>query len=96
MVCQSALLERTGIELENILRWEDVSNPVERTALALEANNIHTLIAENCGQASLHLKEIHGKGLLIEVELKPKAKGARRFCGAMQGKRILAKETLTM
>ena len=52
MICQSAALqERTGIELENILRWEDVSNPVERTALALEANSIHTLIAENCGQA---------------------------------------------
>ena len=32
-------------------------------------------------------------GLLIGVELKPEAKGARRFCEALQEKGILAKET---
>ena len=42
---------------------------------------------------SPHVKEVRGKGLLIGVELKPEAKGARRFCEAMQGKGILAKET---
>jgi ornithine--oxo-acid transaminase len=42
---------------------------------------------------SLHVKEVRGKGLLIGVELKREAKGARRFCEAMQAKGILAKET---
>jgi ornithine--oxo-acid transaminase len=42
---------------------------------------------------SPHIKEVRGKGLLIGVELKPEAKGARRFCEALQKKGILAKET---
>lgn len=42
---------------------------------------------------SPHVKEVRGKGLLIGVELKPEAGGARRFCEAMQEKGILAKET---
>ncbi len=42
---------------------------------------------------SPHVKEIRGKGLFIGIELKPEAGGARRFCEAMQGRGILAKET---
>ena len=42
---------------------------------------------------SPHVKEVRGKGLLIGVELKPEAGGARRFCEAMKQKGILAKET---
>jgi len=42
---------------------------------------------------SQHLKEIRGKGLLIGVELKPSAGGARRFCEALMTEGILAKET---
>jgi len=42
---------------------------------------------------SPHVKEVRGKGLLIGIELKPEAGGARRFCEAMQEKGILAKET---
>jgi ornithine--oxo-acid transaminase len=42
---------------------------------------------------SPHVKEVRGKGLLIAVELKPEARGARRFCEALQEKGILAKET---
>jgi ornithine--oxo-acid transaminase len=42
---------------------------------------------------SPHVKEVRGKGLLIGVELKPSAGGARRFCEALQDKGILAKET---
>lgn len=42
---------------------------------------------------SPHIKEVRGKGLLIGVELKPTAGGARRFCEAMEKKGILAKET---
>jgi ornithine--oxo-acid transaminase len=42
---------------------------------------------------SPHVKEVRGKGLLIGVELKPEAGGARRFCEALQKRGILCKET---
>ena len=42
---------------------------------------------------SPHVKDVRGKGLLIGVELKPEAGGARRFCEALQERGILAKET---
>jgi len=42
---------------------------------------------------SPHIKEVRGKGLLIGVELKPEAGGARRFCEVLKSKGILAKET---
>ena len=42
---------------------------------------------------SPHVKEVRGKGLLIGVELKPEANGARRFCEALQERGILCKET---
>ncbi|GAB4182145.1 MAG: ornithine--oxo-acid transaminase [Calditrichia bacterium] len=40
-----------------------------------------------------HIKEVRGRGLLIGVELKPEAGGARRFCEALQEEGLLAKET---
>lgn len=43
--------------------------------------------------SSKHIKEVRGRGLLIGVELKPEAGGARRFCEVLKGKGILAKET---
>ncbi len=43
--------------------------------------------------ASPHVREIRGRGLLIGVELRPEAGGARRFCEALQAAGILAKET---
>jgi ornithine--oxo-acid transaminase len=42
---------------------------------------------------SPHMKEVRGKGLLIGVELKPEAGGARRFCEALRTRGILCKET---
>jgi ornithine--oxo-acid transaminase len=42
---------------------------------------------------SPHIKEVRGKGLLVGVELKAEAGGARRFCEALMKKGILAKET---
>jgi ornithine--oxo-acid transaminase len=42
---------------------------------------------------SEHVKEVRGKGLLIGVELKSKAGGARRFCEALQDRGLLCKET---
>ena len=43
--------------------------------------------------SSRNIKEVRGKGLLIGIELVPEAKGARRFCEALQHRGILAKET---
>ncbi|OGO37968.1 MAG: ornithine--oxo-acid transaminase [Chloroflexi bacterium RBG_16_57_11] len=43
--------------------------------------------------SSPHVKEVRGKGLLIGVELKPEAGGARRFCEALKERCILVKET---
>jgi len=43
--------------------------------------------------ASPHVREVRGRGLLIGVELRPEAGGARRFCEALQARGILAKET---
>ena len=45
------------------------------------------------GIKSRHVKEVRGKGLFIGVELKPEAKGARRFCEALMERGILCKET---
>jgi ornithine--oxo-acid transaminase len=42
---------------------------------------------------SPHVREVRGRGLLIGVELKPEAGGARRFCEALLQEGILCKET---
>jgi len=42
---------------------------------------------------SSHVKEIRGKGLMIGVELRKEAGGARRFCEALREKGLLCKET---
>ena len=75
---------------------------VSRAAIRVIANNKLVENAAAIGEyfmeqlveiPSKHVKEIRGKGLLIGVELKPEARGARRFCEAFQHKGILAKET---
>lgn len=43
--------------------------------------------------SSPYIQEVRGKGLLIGVELKTSAGGARRFCEALASKGVLAKET---
>ncbi len=42
---------------------------------------------------SQHIKEVRGRGLLIGVELKKEAGGARRFCEALMKEGLLCKET---
>jgi ornithine--oxo-acid transaminase len=39
------------------------------------------------------IREVRGRGLLIGVELKPEAGGARRYCEALQREGILCKDT---
>lgn len=62
--------------------------------LALRSEQLGTYFAEQLAEIpSPHVREVRGKGLLIGVELKPEAGGARRFCEALQARGILAKET---
>lgn len=42
---------------------------------------------------STRIQEVRGKGLLVGVELKPDAGGARRFCEALKETGLLCKET---
>jgi len=42
---------------------------------------------------SRYIKEVRGKGLLIGLELKQEAGGARRFCEALKDEGLLCKET---
>lgn len=42
---------------------------------------------------SPHVEQVRGKGLLVGVVLKREAGGARRFCEALKGRGVLAKET---
>jgi ornithine--oxo-acid transaminase len=39
------------------------------------------------------IREVRGRGLMLAVELHPEAGGARRYCDALQGRGILAKDT---
>lgn len=62
--------------------------------LAERSAELGTYFAEQLSEIpSPHVKEVRGRGLLIGVELKPEAGGARRFCEALKTKGILAKET---
>ena len=62
--------------------------------LAQRAEQMGTYFMDQLSEIpSPQVKEVRGKGLLIGVELKPSAGGARRFCEALQNKGILAKET---
>jgi ornithine--oxo-acid transaminase len=42
---------------------------------------------------SRHIAQVRGRGLLIGIELKPEAGGARRFCEALEKNGLLCKET---
>jgi ornithine--oxo-acid transaminase len=75
---------------------------IARAALAVireenlpqRANELGTYFMEQLAEIpSPHVKEVRGRGLLIGVELKKEAGGARRFCEALKVNSILAKET---
>jgi ornithine--oxo-acid transaminase len=67
---------------------------IREEKLAERAHELGTYFVEQLAEIpSRHVKEVRGRGLLIGVELVPKAGGARRFCEALQNKGILAKET---
>lgn len=67
---------------------------IQKERLAERADELGTYFVDQLAEIpSPHVKEVRGRGLLIGVELEPEAGGARRFCEALQGKGILAKET---
>ena len=39
------------------------------------------------------IRDVRGRGLMIAVELRPEAGGARRYCEALQARGLLCKET---
>lgn len=51
------------------------------------------LLEKLTGIPSPHVKEVRGRGLLIGVELRKEAGGARRFCEALVQEGVLCKET---
>ena len=77
-----AALARTALR---VIREEKL---IENSALMGEY-----LIEQLSEIPSPHIKQVRGKGLLVGVELKPEAGGARRFCEALMRRGILAKET---
>ena len=67
---------------------------IREEKLSERAQELGTYFTEQLSEIpSPHVKEVRGRGLLIGVELKPEAGGARRFCVALPEKGILAKET---
>jgi len=67
---------------------------IREEKLAERAEQLGTYFMEQLAEIpSPHVKEVRGKGLLIGVELKREAQGARRFCEALQERGILAKKT---
>ncbi|MFL7870706.1 MAG: ornithine--oxo-acid transaminase [Anaerolineales bacterium] len=67
---------------------------IREESLADRADVLGTYFIEQLAEIpSPHVKEVRGKGLLIGVELKREARGARRFCEALKKRGILAKET---
>ena len=62
--------------------------------LVEKANDLGEYFIEQLTEIpSPHVKEVRGRGMLIGVELKETAGGARRFCEALQERGILCKET---
>lgn len=67
---------------------------IREEKLSERAHELGTYFVEQLAEIpSPHVKEARGRGLLVGVELKPEAGGARRFCEALKGRGILAKET---
>jgi ornithine--oxo-acid transaminase len=67
---------------------------IREEKLSERSNELGEYFVEQLAEIpSPHVKEVRGKGLLIGVELRPEANGARRFCEALQDRGILAKET---
>jgi ornithine--oxo-acid transaminase len=67
---------------------------IREEKLAERANELGQYFIEQLEEIpSPHVKEVRGRGMLIGVELKQEANGARRFCESLQERGILAKET---
>ena len=68
-------------------------NVINEENLVEKANVLGEYLLEQLSEIpSPHVKEVRGRGLLIGIELKPEAGGARRFCEALQHRGILTKD----
>ncbi|OGO26482.1 MAG: ornithine--oxo-acid transaminase [Chloroflexi bacterium RBG_16_51_16] len=68
-------------------------NVINEENLVEKANVLGEYLLEQLSEIpSRHVKEVRGRGLLIGIELKPEAGGARRFCEALQHRGILTKD----
>lgn len=79
------LAAAVGRESLRVLEEEDLAGRAARLGEWL----IGRLRAIDCPL----VKEVRGQGLLIGVELRPEAGGARRYCEALMGEGLLCKET---
>jgi ornithine--oxo-acid transaminase len=68
---------------------------VEENLVENADKNGHYFREQLASFPSPYIREIRGKGLLIGVELKAEAGGARRFCEMLRERGVLAKETHT-
>lgn len=67
---------------------------MEEEKLIERSNELGCYFIEKLKQLKFeHIKEVRGKGLLIGVELKKEAGGARKYCEALMAKGLLCKET---
>lgn len=66
---------------------------VEENLIVRSAVQGGYLLDNLCTLDSPYVREIRGRGLLVGIELKPEAGGARRFCEALAERGMLCKET---
>ncbi len=66
---------------------------VEENLIVRSAVQGGYLLDNLCTLDSPYVREIRGRGLLVGIELKPEAGGARRFCEALAQRGMLCKET---
>jgi ornithine--oxo-acid transaminase len=79
------LAAAVGVAALDALVEEDLSGKAAR-----QGDYLMTKLRE---LRSPQVREIRGKGLLVGIDLRPEAGGARRFCEALMQEGILAKET---
>ncbi|MBI4404675.1 MAG: ornithine--oxo-acid transaminase [Deltaproteobacteria bacterium] len=67
---------------------------LRKEGLADRAAKLGELVREKLAGENLpHVKEVRGRGLLIGIELKAEARGARRYCEKLADEGVLCKET---
>ncbi len=82
-----------GNPLAAAIARESLKVLVEEKLIENAAAQGEYFLDQLCEINSPKIKEVRGRGLLIGVEMKPEAGGARQYCEALKIEGILAKET---